>query len=294
MDSIGEMAALGVAVSWTASAIFFEKAGRNIGSLTLNILRIGLAIVLLGVATWFTRGSFFPTDAGYEQWLWLSLSGVIGFFIGDLCLFHSYLIVGARMAQLIMTLAPVMTATVGFLMLGETLTGDKIVGVMLVVGGIFVAMLGKNDKRIKFNMPIKGFLFAFGGALGQAIGFVLSKKGIQNYDPMAATQIRAIAGFVSFSILLTAIRHWPKIWKAVHQPKDMHVMFWGTVFGPFIGVSLSLFAVQHTSTGVAATLMGMVPIFIILPSYFIMKEKVTLIQIIGTLVSVGGSVLLFI
>ncbi|MDR3704951.1 MAG: DMT family transporter [Paludibacteraceae bacterium] len=293
MNYVGETAAVGVAISWTASALFFERAGNSMGSLVLNLLRIGLAIVLLGLATLFTRGTFLPTDAGAQQWIWLSLSGFVGFFLGDLCLFRSYVVVGARMAQLTMTLAPILTALIGFLLLGETLSFHKIMAIMLVVGGIIMAMLGKRGNKLKFNVSFKGFLLALGGAAGQAIGLVFSKKGIGNYDPMAATQIRAITGFGCFVLLLTVIRFWPKVWKAVHSAGDMKDMFWGTVFGPVVGVSLSLFAVQHTSTGIAATLMGLVPIFIIFPSVIILKQKVTPTQIIGSIISVGGSVFFF-
>ena len=101
----GEISALGVAVCWTLSALFFEKAGNRIGSLAVNIIRLAMAIVLLGIGTLITRGMFLPFDATPQQWFWLSLSGFIGFFLGDLCLFYSYTQIGSRMAQLVMTLA---------------------------------------------------------------------------------------------------------------------------------------------------------------------------------------------
>lgn len=294
MNYIGEMAALGVAVSWTGSALFFEKAGRNIGSLTLNLLRIGLAIVLLGAITLFTKGQFFPTEATSDQWLWLSISGFVGFFLGDLCLFHAYTVVGAGMSQLVMTLAPVITALTGFVLLGETISFYKILAISIVVAGIFIAMLGKTGDKLALNMPLKGFLFALGGAFGQAFGLILSKRGISDCDPMQATQIRAITGFAAFLILLSFIKYWPRVYSSFKSIPDMKAVFWGTVFGPVIGVSLSMFAIQHTSSGIAATLMGLVPIFIIFPSVYILDQKISKMQILGALVSVGGSVLFFV
>lgn len=294
MNYIGEIAALGVAVSWTASALFFEKAGNNIGALTVNLLRIGLAIVLLGIATFILRGSFFPTDAGAQQWIWLSLSGFVGFFLGDLALFHAYTLVGAPMTQLIMTLAPALTAITGFAFLQENLSFLKILAIVVVVAGILIAMLGKVGSRLQIKISLKGFLFALGGAVGQAIGLILSKKGIGDYDPMAATQIRAITGFAAFVVLLSVLRYWPTVRASMKSTADMKSVFWGCFFGPFIGVSLSLYAVQHTSTGVAATLMGLVPIFIIFPTVFIQDRKITWMQIVGSIVSVSGSVLFFV
>jgi len=138
----GEISALGVAICWTLSALFFEKAGSKIGSLSVNVIRLMTAVVLLGIAAWVTRGFFFPIDATPYQWFWLSLSGFIGFFLGDLFLFHSYSIIGSRMAQLVMTLSPPITVCVGFLFLNEHLSFKQIVGISIVVCGIFIAMLG--------------------------------------------------------------------------------------------------------------------------------------------------------
>ena len=291
---IGEISALAVAVCWTLSALFFEKAGSRIGSLAVNVIRLMTAIVLLGFGAWITRGFFFPTDATLHQWFWLSLSGFIGFFLGDLCLFHSYSIIGSRMAALVMTLAPPITVGVGYLFLGERLSFQQIAGITIIVGGILIAMLGKEKgEKLNFKVPLKGFLFALGGATGQALGLILSKKGIGDYDAMSATQIRAITGGISFILLVTFLRRWGSIRQGVSDKTGMKFVLSGSLFGPVIGVALSLFAIQHTKAGVAAALMGLVPIFIILPSAIMFKERITPFQVFGAFISVAGCILLF-
>jgi len=290
----GEISALGVAVCWTLSALFFEKAGSKIGSLAVNVIRLITATILLGLAAYVTRGFLFPTDATPYQWFWLSLSGFIGFFLGDLFLFHSYSIIGSRMAQLVMTLSPPITVCVGFLFLNERLSFQQIMAVSIVVGGIIIAMLGKEKgKKLNFKVPFKGFLFAFGGATGQAFGLIISKKGIGDYDAISATQIRAITGGLSFMLLVTFLHRWNSIRLALSNKTGIKFVLSGSLAGPVIGVALSLFAIQHTEAGVAATLMGLVPIFIIIPSAIMFKQRITPFQILGAFISVGGCVLLF-
>ena len=291
---IGEFSALGVAVCWTLSALFFEKAGSKIGSLSVNVIRLTLAVLLLGFGAWATRGFFFPTDATPYQWFWLSLSGFIGFFLGDLFLFHSYSIIGSRMAQLIMTLAPPITAFAGFLFLGEHLSFRQMTGITITVCGIFIAMLGKEKgDKLNFNVPVRGFLFALGGATGQALGLIISKKGIGNYDAISATQIRAITGCLSFFLLVTFLRRWSSIRYAVSQRSSIQFVLSGSLAGPVVGVALSLFAIQHTEAGVAATLIGLVPVFIILPSAILFKERITPFQVFGAFICVAGCIVLF-
>ena len=287
---IGEFAGLGVSVCWTMSALFFEKAGHKIGSLSVNFIRLLFAIVFLGITTFFSRGLFFPTDATAYQWFWLGLSGFIGFFLGDMFLFQSYMVIGSRTAALIMSLAPMLTAVIGWFFLNETLSPKSIIAIVVSVSGIIIAI---SNRKMKLNIPFKGFLLAFGGSLGQAVGLILSKKGMGHYDPVAATQIRAVFGLVSFGVLITALGRWNKLGQAFTHTSALKSVTVGAFFGPFVGVALGLFAIQHTKTGIASTLMALVPIFIIVPSSIMFKEKIKPQQIIGAIITIGGATMFF-
>ena len=287
---VGELASLLTAVCWTLSAIFFEKAGRRVGSMSVNILRLFLGILFLGITTLFTRGTFFPMDATLCNWVWLGVSGIIGFFLGDLFLFKSYTVIGSRTSQLVMSLAPMLTAAIGWFFLDELLSAKSIVGIVVSVSGIMIAVAGKG---LKLNVPLHGFLYALGGAAGQALGLILSKKGMGDYDAVAATQIRAIFGFFSFILLVTFLKRWRRVFRTVGDGASMKAITVGTIFGPFIGVALSLYAVQHTETGIASTLMALVPIFILVPTAFMFKEKITARQVIGAVISIAGASIFF-
>ena len=287
---IGEIAGLGVSICWTVSALTFEKAGHKIGSLSVNFIRLLMAIIFIGITTYFTRGIFFPTDATPYQWFWLGLSGFVGFFLGDMFLFKSYMVIGSRTAALIMSFAPMLTAIIGWFFLNEKLSGMNIAGILVSISGIVIAI---SNRRMKLNIPFKGFLLAFGGASGQAVGLILSKKGMDHYDPIAATQIRALFGILSFAILITVLRRWKKVGNSFTHTSSMKFLAVGSIFGPFIGVALSLFAIQQTKTGIASTLMALVPVFIILPSAIMFKEKITPQQVFGAAISIFGASLFF-
>lgn len=290
LTHIGEIAGLGVSVCWTLSALFFQKAGTKIGSLSVNIIRLALAIIFLGLSTLVTKGLFFPTDATAYQWFWLGLSGVIGFFLGDLVLFKSYLLIGSRTAALVMSFSPMLTALIGWFFLKEKLNALELIAMVLSITGIVTAIA---NKKMKLDIPPKGLLLALGGALGQSVGIILSKKGIGNYDALAATQIRALFGFVCFAIMITVLKRWSKTFAAFNDKEAMTAVTVGSIFGPFIGVALALFSIQHTNTGIASTLMALVPIFIIWPSAIMFGEKIKPQHIIGAIISMVGVSLFF-
>ena len=292
----GEFAALLVAVFWTITALAFESATLKVGSIAVNLIRLVFGFVFLSLLTLITRSMMFPTDASGFNWLWLSVSGLIGFVLGDLFLFKSYPMVGSWFAMLVMTLAPPIAAIFGFIILGERMEWLSLLGMLVTLAGISLTIFGKKRKGEKFtlNKPAKGVLYAFIGALGQGLGIVFSKLGMDDYDPFASTQIRIITGIVGFSLIITLSGRWENIQKALKHKKGMTSIVTGSFFGPFLGVSFSLVAIKYTQTGIASTIMAMVPILIIPPSILLFKHKITIREMIGAVLGVAGVVLFFI
>jgi drug/metabolite transporter (DMT)-like permease len=294
-NHIGEFAALLTALFWTVTSLSFETASHKIGSVAVNILRLIIGLIFLSVFTFIRRGIVLPFDASIDNWIWLTLSGLIGFVFGDLFLFKSYTIIGSRFSMLIMTLVPPLTAFFSFIIIGELLTLFHFLGMALTFSGIAIAIFSRNGKGEKLSLKLapKGILFAFGGAIGQALGLVLSKFGLKGYDPFAATQIRIIAGIFGYVAIVTILFRWGNVIKATRNKEAMVFTSLGAFFGPFLGVSFSLIAVKYTEAGIASTIMALVPVFIILPAILIYKQKVTLTEIIGAIVSVAGVALFF-
>lgn len=294
----GELAALATAVFWTITAMAFEVASRNIGSLALNMIRLALAFIFLSIFNLIARGLILPVDASMHAWIWLSLSGLVGFVLGDYFLFRAFAAIGARIAMLVMTLVPPITAFIGWMILGESMSLLQITGMVLTMSGIAMAIFsrqgeGKN-KKLRLSYPVKGVLFALGGTVGQAVGLVLSKYGMGDYHAFAATQIRIIAGLIGFSLIIVVLRKGYLVKNAFKSRKGMIGAGIGSVFGPFLGVSFSLLAVKYAATGVASTLMAIVPILIIPPAVMFFKQKVSWLEILGAFISVGGVSLFFV
>lgn len=377
MQNFGELIAISVAVSWTFTALFFEFAGKRIGSLVVNLLRLFFGFFLLGTMLYFTTGSYMPQNADTSTWIWMSLSGLVGFVFGDFCLFYSYTIITARFGQLLMTLAPPFAAFFGWMMLGEKLSPMGFVGMTVTLVGIAISVLkrsgtkieestivggvsniavvtscekdenglengqsgavsgpdgtvnrqsgagfikrgmiagvmnggknvvGKLMPNVELNLPLKGILLGIGAALGQGFGIVLSKIGMNHYSiaakgtevasyiPFAATQMRIISGAIGFAVIILITRRTGTVWAGLKDKKAIGATFMGAIFGPFVGVSLSLMAVQYTNTAIASTIMATTPIIILIPYILFYKKKITMVELAGAVLSVGGVALFF-
>ena len=304
MQYLGEFISIGVAFSWTATALLSEFGSKRLGNLTLNVLRMALAllfsVVLFGVVT----GNILPLGASAEACGWMLLSGLVGYVIGDFCLFQCYIIIGSRYGQLFMTLAPLSAALMAWVTLGQQMTLMSILAMLVTLFGISISVLGRGEHhKVSLKLPLNGILFAIGAAVCQGVGLVLSKIGMDYYEPSAsmpewlvpfsANFYRCVAGIIGFTFLLYFRDGIGPLREAMHDKKGLYVATATTIFGPFVGVGFSLMAVQYTAAGIASTLMAMTPIIIIMPAYWLFHEKITWKAVLGALISVMGVSLFF-
>ena len=303
MAYLGELISIGVAFSWTATAILSEFGSKRLGNLTLNVLRMMLALLFSIVLLCAVVGSPFPSGGSMEAYGWMLLSGLVGYVIGDFCLFQCYIIIGSRFGQLFMTLAPLAAALMAWITLGQQMNRMSILAMLITLSGICISVLGRGEHhRVSLKLPLNGVLYAIGAALCQGIGLVLSKIGMDCYDtsqmpewivPFSANFFRCIAGLTGFTILLYFHDGMAPLKEAFHDGKGMTVAIATTIFGPFVGVGFSLMAVQYTSAGIASTLMALTPIIILLPTYWLFHQLITWKAVVGAVISVVGVSLFF-
>ena len=298
MPYTGELIALITVLCWTVSVQFFEAASKRVGATSVNIIRITIALILFSGYLYFKHGYLIPLEFPIRAWFYLGLSGIVGFFLGDICLFKALVELGPRMALLIFSLSAPTAAIIGWIFLSETYLPFQWAGMLVTLTGVCIVILEKKSphtlpcKKTRRAVSFKGVMFGIGAMLGQASGYVLSKAGMQTeagyLDAFASTQIRAIAAFVCFILYFTLTRKWGNVVAAVRDTRALVFTATGSVIGPFIGVSLSLMVLRYLTAGIASTFLSLTPICIIPFSIYIQKEHLSMRAFVGAVIAVGG------
>jgi drug/metabolite transporter (DMT)-like permease len=317
---IGHAAAIAGALFWTATSLLFTAAGRRIGSLAVNTIRLPIAVVLLGLTYRTLSGQWIP-DVPTEQVLLLALSGVVGLAIGDQCFFTAFVDIGPRLTTLLMTTSPLFAALFGYLALGETLETPAWLGMLLTITGVAWVLLEKPRQHpddpaggervapaafISRGHPhfYRGVILAVTGAACQAGGLMLSKKGMGHglaegvaISPEAATLVRlvfataiAIPVFLLFQGRLTKRNAGKRI--GTRRAGYIFTSL-GAIVGPYLGVWMSLIACDRAPLGIAQTLLSLTPIFVLPFAKILHHERIGLRAVAGTMLAVVGCALLF-
>lgn len=296
----GHLAALGAALMWCICALCFTTAGHRVGAFAVTVLRLVIAIGFFAAYSLIVRGSVLPMDASWRIWGYLSVSGVIGFLIGDLFLFKSFLYIGPRRSLLVMALWPAIAAILGVLFLAEFIGVGDVIGMMITLAGVAWVIRERRPSHVHVlpRHTVRGVAYAGIGAVCQAVGLILSKIGMTvsedvYYDAFSATYIRVLASVAGF-IVVTIV--WGRTRQLLSSCRDLRALAYisgGALTGPFLGVAFSLVAVQYIATGIAATLMATAPIMVIPFVVLSGQEKVSLRAWVGACVAVIGVALLF-
>lgn len=296
MRYTGELCALGTALCWSVGSNLFAAAGRRMGSVVLNRLRITVAAVMLGTALTVTRGAPWPTWASGHQVALLGLSGLIGFVFGDTWYFRSLVILGPGRAALLASLAPLFTALLAWPLLRETPGPLVLAGMALILGGVGLVLLDKERREHSHveGSAAMGVLAGVLGAVGQAGGYVLSKMAMsEGLDALSATVIRVTVATAGAWVLAGLAREVRPTLAAMRDRAAAGFMVGGAFFGPFMGVTLSLAALQFIEAGVAASITAFYPVLTAFIAARFHHERVTLRFLIGALIAAGGVVVLF-
>jgi drug/metabolite transporter (DMT)-like permease len=289
---VGEVAAVGTAICWAFTGLYFAEAARRIGALRVNLLRLPVALALLSAALLAT-GTTFATLDGRRLGL-LAASGVVGLTIGDLALFSALVRIGPRLAALLMALAPVFATLSAALALGEVPGGRALLGMGVTLAGVGWVVLERRDGQAHPFDHRGAIALGVLAAACQGIGLVLAKAGMAGeVPPLAATWVRMSVATAGIWLLAVLTGRTAGLGIVPAARQAALPVLGGAVSGPFIGVWLSLIAARFTDVGIAATLMATTPVLIIPLVMLVEKYRPSLRAVLGAAVAIAGVALLF-
>lgn len=297
----GETMAIVAALIFSWTSVFFTTAGRRLGVTTVNLLRLPSGALCLAASHLVLTGRLWPEGMAWNQQLWIGLSGVVGLAIGDSALFRAFTTIGPRRSMAVMALAPVFTVVLAWSMLGEQLGGWALTGIAVVIGGVVLASIGRAEGRgifgtIEPGVLRLGLLLALVASAGQGLGSALAKLGMAGelgVDALGATLVRMTWAAIAYWVVVLPQQKPRELVESLRDRRGVLALIVAILMGPFISVWISLVAIKNTEAGIAQVLLGLVPIFVVVPAWIVYHDRPSPRSVLGILLAIAGSALLF-
>jgi len=293
---VAELAALAAATCWTFTAILAAPGVHHFGAVAFNRYRVVFAgTVLIAITSFMDLWSSVPDNAIVP----LIGSSLVGIVVGDTALMQALKRIGPRRNSVLFATSAPMAAGMGFIWLGETLSGNLLIGCGLILAGVVNAVWwGRKSggehrlEKVSGHLGL-GILLGLTAAFGQAAGAVMAKPVLlAGVDPIAASAIRV--GFAALVLLF--VRALPFAWaKANASPTPAFV--WRTIssatLGLVLGMTLVVYALGAGEVGIVMTLSAITPVLILPVIWFITGQRPSRGAWLGAALVVIGSAVIF-
>lgn len=290
------LAALAAALTWAFAGIVSANPAKALGALAFN--RIRMAMVFAMLAAWTLLSGGWTTLSPDIAWP-LVVSGFIGIFIGDTALFLTMNRLGPRRTAILFALNAPMSVGLGWLLLGETLHRQTLLGIAITLGGVILAIIyGKRKDQLHSWENVTGALWVgvllgLAAALSQSVGALIARPIMETgVDPVAASMVRVGVA----ALCLLAIGFYPH--KALRPQTSLTAPLLSQValsglLGMGIGMTLLLFALRGGEVGIITTLSATTPAMILPILWWRTKEAPASGAWAGAALVIIGSALIF-
>jgi drug/metabolite transporter (DMT)-like permease len=291
---LGETCAVLSALTWAIATVLFTTASRQLRPEAANLFKTTLASVLLVLTLLALKGRAAFQLPDQTEALYLVASGLLGIAISDTLYFWCLREIGAWRTLVISCLAPPVTVLLSALVLRDPMRAVEIIGMIVALAGVILAVIGGRRRREDgLSFTRSGLAVGITSSVAISIAIILTKVGTAKTGALEASTIRivvAVPGILLIQMLRPGFRS--SVRSALNPPGKVRLIS-ASLIGTYVAYLLFIAGIKYAHAGVATALAATSPAFVIPLSAVFLKERITLLAVIGTTLAVAGIAILF-
>jgi drug/metabolite transporter (DMT)-like permease len=283
---MGYFFALLTAVIWAAAVILLKRSGESVSPFALNIFRVVVSTALLLPTLVLAGQAFWP--GSLRDVLILFASGIIAIAISD-TLFHMSLnIVGAGISSVIDCLYAPLTVLFAAAVLGERLRTLQLLGMALVVVGVFTAAKHEPPRGVTPRQLTLGVVWGVLAMITLAFGIVIAKPVLNHSPVLWATTMRQVGCLCVMgpAALLSPRRR--EILTVLRPSRAWRFSLPAAVLGSYLALLCWIAGMKYTKVGAAAILNQSSTIYVLILAAVFLKEPFTRRKSLAALLAAAG------
>lgn len=288
MYAFGILMAMLSAASWAIGTVLFERIGRVMSAPAITFFKSLFSLLLMALLMFFFGWSL-PSDTDL---LLLAISGLVGISVGDTLFFASLQCLGAKIQVLYFILGQVVTIILSYLILGEVLTIVQYICSMMILIGVLIVIIGKqNGHPNKLKGVVEGFL----AMICYSVSIIIIKQCVSHMSAVTVTFYRMLfsTAFILIGVLLGGkISNWMSPLK---NKSTLTLFILNVTIVTYGGFLLSVVAIKYIDVAIASIIATTETIFTFLFAYLINKEPPKKRELVGaTIALIGVTVMILI
>ena len=294
---IGELAALGAALSWTVSALLYKKALERTKPVSANIIRLsctsGVLLVFLLVI-----GKFWVLwDLPVQIAVLAIVSGLVGLGLGDTLYLVSLRMVGVARAVPLTCTYPLFNLLWAVFLVGEPLTLSAVLGAVVIVLGIWLLSYEKESivQGVRRSVLLKGVVAALITAVLWSVSITMMNLAVQEAPDLDhALVINTVRAAAVGGVLLAFS---PVLDRKLDFLRVDRRTTAALVAGGIVALGLGWFFLTYSFVEILETravpISSTTPLFSTLAGIALFHEKITAKTALGSVIIVVGVFLIF-
>lgn len=268
-------------VIWATGFVVARLVAPHADPMTFLALRCTLAALVFIVIA-FAVGAKWPATP--RHWFNAFVAGILmqGCYLGA-TFWSAKHGLPAGIIALVMGLQPLLTGILSVPLLGERVSGQRWLGIVLGFSGALLVLF-PNLGTATQSLPLTATFVALGGMVTMTLGTIWQKRTAASSDLRTNAAIQFIGGVAILLplALLTENLH-------LDNTAEMWIGMLWAVFGLSVGaISLLLYLIKQGAVAGVATLLYLVPPVSALMAFFLFGETLETIQLVGMATSAVG------
>jgi DME family drug/metabolite transporter len=294
---IGELAALGAAISWTFSAILYRKALQQTKPISANIIRLSCTSAILLVFLIAIGKLGVLTNLSVNVAVLAAVSGAVGLGLGDTLYMLSLKLVGVARTVPITCTYPLFGLLWTIVFSGETITLGVGLGTVAIVAGVWLLSYEKEEgsATVKRQILVKGVAAALATALLWSVSISMMDLAVEETPSLDQALIVNVVRASAIGLLLLVFS---PIIDRDHgflkvSRKTVATLIAGGLVALGLGWFFLTFSFTETMASRAIPISSTTPLFSAFAGVVLLHEKISVRSLVGSVVVVAGVFLIF-
>lgn len=280
---IANLAMVLTVLFWGVSFVSIKIAVSEIPPTTMALLRFAIAAGILGILQWRAEPFKKPDKEDMPKFIAGGILGITLYFYFENA---GVKLTTASNAALIVMVVPILAIILDMVFFHSRMSALKLARIVIAVIGSYLSVTGNGQLELG-GENFKGNMLILGSMLSWALYTLVNKSLQHKYSGLFLTTWQTLIGTL-FLVPLSLFEY--RDWQPFSLLAFWHVLFLA-VCCSVIAYVLYVYALKCLDVAVTTLYLNLVPVVGVICGYFILGERVLLVQLLGGAITVLAIVL---